>query len=247
MFRFFRNIRQQLLAENKTVRYMKYAVGEILLIVVGILIALQLNNWNEDRGLKQRETSILNEIKGNIESNIVEIERDIIEISERITSLDVVLEVIDKDLPFNESLVPHFAKINGYRYFNKVATGYQILKSEGADIIPQDQLRFDLVDHFDIDLVRVETTMIELKDHYHNYILDYFRLHFEFESLESFWGGAAPKPKDFASLKNDASFKSSLQLFRSVQSSTRILLERGKENSEEILVKLRDYLESNGK
>ena len=47
MIRFFRNIRQQLLGEGKTGKYLKYAIGEIILVVIGILIALQFNNWNE--------------------------------------------------------------------------------------------------------------------------------------------------------------------------------------------------------
>ena len=49
MIKFFRKIRQNLLAEGKTVKYFKYAIGEIILVVIGILIALSLNNWNESR------------------------------------------------------------------------------------------------------------------------------------------------------------------------------------------------------
>ena len=49
MLRFFRQIRQRLLAENRFSKYLLYAVGEILLVVIGILIALQVNNWNEER------------------------------------------------------------------------------------------------------------------------------------------------------------------------------------------------------
>ena len=56
MIKFFRKIRQNLLMENKTGkpasrtgRYFKYAIGEIILVVIGILIALQINNWNENR------------------------------------------------------------------------------------------------------------------------------------------------------------------------------------------------------
>ena len=49
MIKFFRKIRQNLLMENKTGKYFKYAVGEIVLVVIGILIALSLNNWNESR------------------------------------------------------------------------------------------------------------------------------------------------------------------------------------------------------
>jgi hypothetical protein len=46
MIKFFRKIRYQLLGEGKTGRYLKYAIGEIALIMIGILLALQLNNWN---------------------------------------------------------------------------------------------------------------------------------------------------------------------------------------------------------
>lgn len=47
MIKFFRKIRQNLLSEGKTGKYLKYAIGEIVLVVIGILIALQINNWNE--------------------------------------------------------------------------------------------------------------------------------------------------------------------------------------------------------
>ncbi len=52
MIKFFRKFRQNLLSEGKTGKYLKYAIGEIILIVIGILIALQINNWNEARKLK---------------------------------------------------------------------------------------------------------------------------------------------------------------------------------------------------
>jgi len=49
MIKFFRHIRQNLIMENKTSKYLKYAIGEIVLVVIGILIALQINNWNQKR------------------------------------------------------------------------------------------------------------------------------------------------------------------------------------------------------
>ncbi|MBT8306228.1 MAG: hypothetical protein KJN85_04770, partial [Maribacter sp.] len=49
MIKFFRKIRQQLLIENRTGKYLLYAIGEIVLVVIGILIALQINNWNEEK------------------------------------------------------------------------------------------------------------------------------------------------------------------------------------------------------
>ena len=59
MISFFRKIRQKLLSQNRVTRYLIYAVGEILLVVVGILIALQVNNWNEERKAKSKERELL--------------------------------------------------------------------------------------------------------------------------------------------------------------------------------------------
>ena len=49
MIKFFRKIRQNMIKENKASKYLLYAIGEIVLVVKGILIALQINNWNEDK------------------------------------------------------------------------------------------------------------------------------------------------------------------------------------------------------
>lgn len=78
MIKFFRHIRQQLISENKTGkpalpagRYFKYAIGEIVLVVIGILIALQVNNWNTDRinknRVKQYAKSLIQDLSNDIE------------------------------------------------------------------------------------------------------------------------------------------------------------------------------------
>ena len=65
MIKFFRKIRYDLMEKNKTSKYLKYAIGEIVLVVVGILIALQINNWNEDRTARKSENQILNSLAVN--------------------------------------------------------------------------------------------------------------------------------------------------------------------------------------
>ena len=59
MIKFFRKIRQNLLSEGKTIKYLKYAIGEIVLVMIGILLALQVNNWNESRKLANTESIYL--------------------------------------------------------------------------------------------------------------------------------------------------------------------------------------------
>jgi len=59
MIKFFRKIRYDLMEKNKTGKYLKYAIGEIVLVVIGILIALQINNWNEERKTNSKERRML--------------------------------------------------------------------------------------------------------------------------------------------------------------------------------------------
>jgi hypothetical protein len=70
MIKFFRKIRQNLLMENKTGKYFKYAIGEIVLVMIGILLALQVNNWNENRKISNTEQLLLRDLRTEILSNI---------------------------------------------------------------------------------------------------------------------------------------------------------------------------------
>ena len=70
MIKFFRRLRQKLLEENRFSKYLLYAFGEIILVVIGILIALQLNNWNEAQKLKETERIILADLKSEFLENI---------------------------------------------------------------------------------------------------------------------------------------------------------------------------------
>ena len=71
MIKFFRKIRKHLLAENKFSKYLIYAIGEIILVVIGILIALQINNWNNDNIERELELNMLSEILTNLEKDVL--------------------------------------------------------------------------------------------------------------------------------------------------------------------------------
>ncbi|MCS4435243.1 DUF6090 family protein [Aquiflexum gelatinilyticum] len=75
MISFFRKIRQKLLKENRVTRYLAYAVGEILLVVIGILIALQVNTWNENRKKLAVSRETIVNLKAELEEAKVELER----------------------------------------------------------------------------------------------------------------------------------------------------------------------------
>lgn len=92
MIKFFRKIRQKLLEEGNLKRYLIYAFGEILLVVIGILIALQVNNWNEGRKELAKSHEILREIAENLEYNNARFLKEIKEEEAVVKSIDIVLE-----------------------------------------------------------------------------------------------------------------------------------------------------------
>lgn len=77
MIKLFRNIRQNLLNEGKTSKYFKYAIGEIILVVIGILIALQINTWNQNKQDRKQESEILSQLLEEYNSNLKQIDSKI--------------------------------------------------------------------------------------------------------------------------------------------------------------------------
>ncbi len=70
MIKFFRRIRQRLLTENKFSKYLLYAIGEIILVVIGIMIALGINNWNEERNLNLVGVQFLKDIQVDLKKDL---------------------------------------------------------------------------------------------------------------------------------------------------------------------------------
>ena len=91
MIKFFRNLRMQLLSEGKTGKYFKYAFGEIILVVIGILIALQLNNYNDSLNQNDFEQKALLNLKSDFEYNQTELNKSIAELKDIKTNSLIVL------------------------------------------------------------------------------------------------------------------------------------------------------------
>lgn len=77
MTKLFRTIRQKMLTDNKVSKYLLYAIGEIILVVIGILIALQINNWNQQRKDSNQEVQILTQLLNEYNSNLEQLKSKI--------------------------------------------------------------------------------------------------------------------------------------------------------------------------
>ena len=94
----FKNIRRKLAAQNKATAYMRYAIGEILLVVIGILIALQVNNWNENRKNRITELSYVKSLINDLQADSVNLKFCISYNKNKILGLDTLLTLRNKNL-----------------------------------------------------------------------------------------------------------------------------------------------------
>ena len=103
MIKFFRRIRQRLLSENKFSKYLIYAIGEIILVVIGILIALSINNWNENRKNSDEEIAILQSLDKNLilakkqSESLVSTEKDSKDVLLLVLAIDTISSIIDNN------------------------------------------------------------------------------------------------------------------------------------------------------
>ncbi|WP_445383073.1 DUF6090 family protein [Robiginitalea sp. IMCC43444] len=95
MIRFFRRIRQKLFTQNKFSKYLFYALGEIILVVIGILIALQINNWNEFNKDREQEKELLTQLQSEFESNLKQLDEKISMRNTMIRASFKILDIID--------------------------------------------------------------------------------------------------------------------------------------------------------
>ena len=92
MIRFFRNLRLRVLSANKFSKYLLYAIGEVVLVVIGILIAVQINNWNENRKIGDIRTTIYQNLLEDLRSDSNYIDEKIEELNIGISAYDGYLD-----------------------------------------------------------------------------------------------------------------------------------------------------------
>ncbi|MCK0108954.1 DUF6090 family protein [Flavobacteriaceae bacterium S0825] len=134
--------------QNKTSQYFKYAIGEIVLVVIGILIALSINNWNEARKSSAFEEEILTQVKANLIKDKLSLEDISLSFQNAILSSNKILEsqwsAQDKD-----SLKFWLADVIMFDRFQPLTNAYEVLKSKGLDQVKNKELRFLLGTYYD--------------------------------------------------------------------------------------------------
>ena len=203
MLTLFRKIRKQWLDTGATRKYILYAVGEIALVVIGILIALQINNWNEWRQDRVKEKVILQNVKENLEINI-EILQSSFEVVDNLDrSASIVQSFFQGDIPYNDSLDRHFylAVLMGVMQGNLTHDGYETFKNAGFELMRSESLKKKIVRLFEVNYGRLDEWRGNQRSLHQSFMT--MRTN-EFVQYE---GGL--KPQDIASISSNKDVQSS--------------------------------------
>ena len=156
MISLFRKIRQKLLEENKIGNYLKYAVGEIFLVVIGILIALAINNWNETRKMKINEQAYLLSLKKDLQEDISFNKRNVLSrFEKKVEALKIGKAYYQGNYQFQDTLL--FINTLGYGgVFGRVVWAFkkntynQLLNTGQFNEIENDSLRAGIIDYYNL-------------------------------------------------------------------------------------------------
>lgn len=230
MIKFFRHIRQRLLSESKFSKYLLYAIGEIILVVIGILIALQINNWNEQRKTDIEVVKVLNEVRSNLISDSLTIRQTRITKAEDIMIQSTVIQALESgNIPY-DSIDHHLGRVMLGRRIVLVDNGYQLMKKFGLERLENEALRKELVNYYTVSIQGIYEDTDDDDFEFKTVFLPYVRSNF----LEYTWSQLGV-PADYELLKADQYFQTCLKVSIKNEESTLDALQKGARKIQEIL------------
>lgn len=207
MLKFFRKIRQKLINQSNIKKYALYAIGEIVLVVIGILIALQINNWNEKNKIKNEELKILTEIKKSLKDDLRNLKINLRTNVSSKRSLNIIKEQIALEKPTNDSLNYFYYAILFTNTVDITTGPYETLKSKGLDLISNDSLRNNIVLYYE-QTVKYYIDKDQFLDR--NFTVEYCTKLFNTVAFISDTGWIPIYPNDFELLREDKVFSNLL-------------------------------------
>ena len=213
----FKKLQKENNGQSKFGKYVIYALGETVLIVIGILVAVQLNNWNEYNKERVKESVTLEELKSDLGNNIEQIDSLLNgEFNElkRLEALELLIVHLDDKLLYHDSLNTLFWYVLNLSSVTFKQSGYESLRSIGIDLIDDDELRSMIGNYYSVDVPIAVSCFKEVRDDFYHYMLNYIRKDFVDAHLfvDNKWIPGT-KPNNYAALVSNNVFLQSLKVY----------------------------------
>ena len=229
MIKIFRKIRYNLMETGKTSRYIKYAIGEIILVVIGILIALQINNWNDKRKLREQEQQILGSLLSEFKSNKVILDETVALIDSIMFNINQIgnytgpSTVVKDENEMSNLMLGAFKE--DIEYLPVQGSFEEIMNSGKLNLISNTKIR-EAIGSWKTNLEAIkkqEDYVLRRRDLAHEYFINQgnFRRHLKLLSGDKMGVTSSEFPKnDFEFLRNQ-SFESNLYLYLASANATK--------------------------
>ncbi len=165
MLHFFRKMRQKFLAENRLRQYVVYAMGEIILVVIGILLALQINSWNQAYKDRKAERYILKSFMTDLDNDIKQLSRNIEATEMQLANLDTIVQILEQEGPVSKFFSLQ-RSIHDIRTFDPSQGTYdESLSSGKLQLISNNRLREHTFNYYrDISRNDTDEAMRKIRD-----------------------------------------------------------------------------------
>jgi type II secretory pathway pseudopilin PulG len=222
MIKLFRKTRNDLMEKNKTGQYFKYAIGEIVLVVIGILIALSINNWNEDQKKRKSERLLLSSIQSDIIQDTLDLGFNRSTHQSALESEILLLKVLNKDPNVKADSINYLNALSVQLLVYPHTSSFDNLTNNNPDLITNKKLKQKIDRHYDF----FYTSLTEAENNQQEYnfyakLLPYFKKYFipsgekikirqsANESKEFYdytYNRNSLKPFDISAMQNDREF-----------------------------------------
>jgi len=225
-----------LLMENKTGKYFKYAFGEIVLVVIGILIALGINNWNNEQKDNQAEVKYLSQIKKSLKENDL-ILKERIEFDKRLLKLgDQLYNHIKTQKKLNDSIKQILVVLQYDQMVSFNMAAFENLKNDGLSFISNDDLKFEIINIYDKELKYIQNIFANQFENYLSGVINpFFSENFEFVSYNK---KIIIEPNNYQELLSNKKTTNIISMVNTMRSFAISNYTDTQKNINEILIKL---------
>lgn len=205
------------IANHLKSEWYKYVI-EVIVVIVGILIAYNLEEWRDTRNNKKREIEVLKEFKRALAADLAEMHGNIRMHEHSILSSRIILKVINDNLPYHDSLDACFAHTHAFTVFSGRVGPIEQLKNTNLAIVSNDSLRLEIISMYDEAYPRIRLVELAIRRDYEQ-LRDFDRLYFDAYDVERvstnksvpppFWG--IMRPMRFTELKMNPEYAALLR------------------------------------
>ena len=236
MITFFRKIRQKLFVENKFRKYLLYAIGEVTLVMIGILLAFQANQWKENKAERELEIKLITEINNGLKSDLIDVKINHVWQKRILNNQYKVIDWLLNDKELNDSVSYQFSMATKRTSFMVSSAPFESLKEFGLNKISNNSIKHKIIRLYDVLYPTYEK------------VLNYYYMHDDklFEAGINYFNewnispdAITTKPKNIMALKADHTF---LMRFKNLTNFNNYLVGTNAE-MEKLLIEIIDLIE----